>query len=57
MSSSPSDQMFERMDQSAFACVPRYLVEAYREAKDGGDWTAKQDAAQEIADAALDDIT
>jgi len=49
--------MFERMDQSAFACVPRYLVEAYREAKDGGDWTAKQDAAQEIADAALDDIT
>jgi len=49
--------MFKGMGQSAFACVPRYLVEAYKNAKDGGDWNLKQEAAREIADAALDDIT
>jgi len=57
MSTSPSDRMFDRMDQGAFACVPRDLAEAYREAKEGGDWTSQQDAAREIAEAALDDIS
>lgn len=57
MSTSPSDRMFERMDQSAFACVPRDLVQAYIETKASGDWARQQVAAREIADAAVDDIS
>lgn len=57
MSTSPSDRMFARMDQSAYACVPRDLVEAFIEAKASGDWTEQQNAAREIAEAAADDIS
>lgn len=57
MSTSPSDRMFERMDQSAYACVSRELVEAFIEAKDSGDWTEQQSVAREIAEAAADDIS
>lgn len=44
MNTSPTDRMFDRMDQSAFACVPRDLVEAYTDAKRSGDWSAIQAA-------------
>lgn len=57
MTTSPSDQMFERMDQSAYACVPRDLVEAFIEAKASGDWSEQQISAREIAEAAADDIS
>lgn len=65
---SPSDQMAARMDQSAFASVPRYLVEDFIELKenhpgddvtmgDAFDYTDKINAAAfAIADAAADDI-
>lgn len=56
MSTSPSDRMFDRMDQSVFACVPRDVVETYKSAKDSGDWFEQQRAAIEVAEAALDDI-
>lgn len=57
MSTSPSDQMFERMDQSQFAVVPRDLVETFIAARESGDWSEQQAAALEIAQAAADDIT
>lgn len=56
MSTSPSNQMFERMDQGQFAVVPWYLVEAFMAAKESGDWSEKQAAALEIAQAAVDGI-
>jgi len=56
-SCSPTDQMFERMDQSAYACVPRHLVDELIEAKNEGDWTEQQRLSNEIAEAAIDDIT
>lgn len=66
---SPSDQAAMRADQSAFACVPRHLVEefSYLLATNPGDDASISDAfeftsqvnaaAREIADAALDDIS
>lgn len=67
MSDSPTDQMAATSDQSAFACVPRYLVEEYGAILDDTPETATtsqmidhtdrlNEAAREIADAALDDI-
>lgn len=65
---SPTDQMAARMDTSAFACVPRHLVEEFASlvgavpsdvgAQDGFELAEMiQSAAREIADAALDDIS
>lgn len=54
-SHSPTDQMFERMDQSAFATVPRHLVDELIEARKNGEPTAHLE--REIADAAIDDIS
>ena len=54
-SHSPTDRMFERMDQSAFATVPRYLVDELIEARSKGEPTAHLE--RQIADAAIDDIS
>lgn len=65
---SPSDQAAARSDGSAFACIPRYLVDEYveltktapedlpslGEAMDHG--RKIEEAAKAIADAAADDI-
>lgn len=55
MSHSPTDQMFERMDQSAYACVPRYLVDELIEAREKGEPTTHLE--RQIAEAAIDDIS
>ncbi|MCA0905160.1 hypothetical protein LCM27_01975 [Ruegeria marisrubri] len=49
--------MFERMNQEAFACVPRHLVDKLIEAKGACDWPEQQRLSNEIAEAAIDDIT
>ena len=65
--SSPSDRAATRMDQSAFACVPRHLVEEFHRLleKDAQHLSLSEGfehndqinaAAREIADAAVDDI-
>lgn len=65
---SPTDQMAARADKSAFACVPRSLVEEFAGlvgsvpsdvgAQDGFELAQMiLDAARKIADAALDDIS
>lgn len=51
------DRAAAREVQGAFACLPRHLVEAYREARAGGDVRAALAAAVEIAEAALDDVS
>lgn len=54
-SHSPSDRMFDRMDTSLYACVPRDLVEELIEARRNGEPTSELE--RDIADAAMDDIT
>lgn len=64
MSTSPSDQMFSRMDQSAFAVVPRDLVERVKKIRAETVWGATDDqlaerreAERELIEAAIDDIS
>jgi len=56
-SHSPSDQMFERMDQTSFACVPRDLVESLIEARKCGNTIRVAELTREIGECAIDDIT